>query len=242
MSRAGARDAVVLIPAFDEAATVGAVVAVARAAGIGPVVVVDDGSGDGTAAVAAAAGAEVVRLASNVGKGGAVAAGARARREAVVVLIDADLTGLRPQHVRALAEPVLAGRAEMTRGVFAGGRWRTTLAQRALPVLNGQRALARTDLLSVEGLDASRYGVELAISEHAHRQGWRTLDVPLPGVSQVMKEEKRGTLRGTAIRLRMYGEILLEFLRRHWSGTAGRRPPPPAQEPGARSPRRDAEG
>lgn len=221
MKRATVADAVVLIPAFDEAATVATVVGVAREAGIGPVVVVDDGSRDGTAEAAAAAGAEVVRLPRNLGKGGAVAAGARARREAVVVLLDADLTGLQPQHVRALAEPVLARRADMARGVFAGGRWRTTLVQRALPVLNGQRALRRTELLKVDGLDASRYGVEIAITEHAQAHGWRTMDVPLPGVSQVMKEEKRGALRGLAIRLRMYGEILHEFARRHL-GALGR--------------------
>lgn len=235
MSRPSARDAVVLIPALDEVATVGAVVAVARAAGIGPVVVVDDGSSDGTAAAAAAAGAEVVRLDRNLGKGGAVAAGARSRREDVVVLLDADLTGLRPQHVRALADPVLAGVADMTRGVFAGGRWRTTLAQRALPVLNGQRALARAGLLSVEGLDASRYGVEIAISEHAHEAGWHTVDVPLRGVSQVMKEEKRGAVRGTVIRLRMYAEIVAEFLRRHLAalGRSRRVPPEPPAPDGA---------
>ncbi|MFU8889387.1 MAG: glycosyltransferase [Trueperaceae bacterium] len=207
-------DAVVLIPALDEATTIASVVKVARAAAIGPVVVIDDGSEDATAEVATAAGAEVVRLEANHGKGGALEAGARARRESVVVLIDADLTGLRPRHVRALARPVVAGKADMTRGVFVGGRWATALAQRMLPVLNGQRALAREKLLSVPGLADSRYGVEIAIAEQAKAEGWVTLDVPLPGVSQVVKEEKRGFLRGFLIRLRMYVEILWELARR----------------------------
>ncbi|MBW6455531.1 MAG: glycosyltransferase [Trueperaceae bacterium] len=203
-----------LIPALDEATTIASVIAVARAAAIGPVVVIDDGSEDATAEVATAAGAEVVRLESNHGKGGALEAGARARRESVVVLLDADLTGLRPRHVRALARPVVAGKADMTRGVFVGGRWATALAQRMLPVLNGQRALAREKLLSVPGLADSRYGVEIAIAEQANAEGWVTLDVPLPGVSQVVKEEKRGFLRGFLIRLRMYAEILWELARR----------------------------
>lgn len=208
------RDAVVLIPALDEATTIASVIAVARGAAVGPVVVIDDGSKDGTADAAAAAGAEVVRLETNRGKGGALAAGARARREAVVVLLDADLTGLRPKHVRALAQPVVAGRADMTRGVFVGGRWATALAQRLLPILNGQRALLREGLLAVPGLAESRYGVEIAIAEHAKSEGWVTQDVALPGVSQVVKEEKRGLLRGFLVRLRMYAEILWEVVRR----------------------------
>jgi glycosyltransferase involved in cell wall biosynthesis len=86
-------DAVVVIPAYDEEATVASVVRVALAAAVGPVVVVDDGSSDATAAAARAAGADVLRLETNAGKGGALAAAARARDEAVVVLLDADLLG-----------------------------------------------------------------------------------------------------------------------------------------------------
>ena len=214
--RPAERDAVVLIPALDEATTIASVIAVARAAAVGPVVVIDDGSTDGTAAVAAAAGAEVVRLEANRGKGGALAAGAGERREAVVVLLDADLTGLRPKHVRALVRPVAAGEVDMTRGVFVGGRWATALAQRMLPILNGQRALSREGLLAVPGLAKSRYGVEIAIAEHAKSEGWVTQDVPLPGVSQVVKEEKRGIVLGVLIRLRMYAEILWAYLRLPW--------------------------
>lgn len=229
---AGAR-AVVLIPALDEQDTVAGVVAVARAAAIGPVMVIDDGSSDATAEVAAAAGAEVLRLERNRGKGGALAAGARVRKERVLVLLDADLTGLRPRHVRALARPVLAGKADMSRGVFVGGRWPTYLAQKLVPVLNGQRGLLRERLLEVERLGDSRYGVEIAISEHARRSGWRTVDVPLPGVSQVMKEEKLGAWRGVTRRLRMYGEILLEVVRSSVAGARSRlrRGPPVGAAP-----------
>jgi len=223
MRRAAAGvSAAVLIPALDEAETVASVVAVAREAAIGPVVVIDDGSTDATADVAAKAGAEVLRLPENRGKGGAVAAGARSRRERVLLLIDADLTGLRPRHLRALARPVLEGRADMTRGVFVGGRWRTAMAQRLVPVLNGQRALLREGLLAVEDLDDSRYGVEVAITEHARHARWRTLDVPLRGVSQVMKEEKRGALRGAGVRLRMYAEILYQWVRGIAAGVVNR--------------------
>ena len=204
--------AVVLIPAFDEADTVASVVRIARAARVGPVLVVDDGSSDATADVARRAGADVLQLEENRGKGGAVAAGADARDEEVVVLIDADLTGLRAEHVRALARPVLAGQADMSRGVFSRGRWTTTAAQHIAPQLNGQRSVLRERLLEVPGLAESRYGIEVAITNHAASASWTCVDVPLIGVSQVTKEAKRGLLRGVVVRFKMYGEIVRQLV------------------------------
>ena len=203
----------VLIPAYDEARTVADVVRPALLADVGPVLVVDDGSSDGTADAAREAGAEVLVLRDNRGKGGAVVAGAEHLVADVLVLLDADLVGLAPEHVRDLAEPVASGGVDMTRGVFAGGRWRTTTAQRVVPQLNGQRGVRRQLLLAIPGLERTRYGIEVAITEWARQHGWRQADVPLEGVSQVMKEEKRGWLRGLAVRLRMYADILRTMVR-----------------------------
>ncbi|MCC6848274.1 MAG: glycosyltransferase family 2 protein [Deltaproteobacteria bacterium] len=72
--------AAILIPAYDCASTVGAVVADARAHGL-PILVVDDGSRDATAAVARAAGAAVVRHPCNRGKGAALVTGMRTLAE-----------------------------------------------------------------------------------------------------------------------------------------------------------------
>jgi glycosyltransferase involved in cell wall biosynthesis len=84
----------VVIPALNEAASVGAVVAeIRRHSPTSDVLVVDDGSGDDTAEVARVAGAAVCRLPFNLGVGGAMRAGYRyAVREGydVVVQIDAD--------------------------------------------------------------------------------------------------------------------------------------------------------
>ncbi len=81
-----------IIPCFDAATTVGEVVA-ATLAQVERVIVVDDGSSDGGAGLAAAAGAEVVRHATNLGKGAALRSGLeRARQEGFshVVTLDAD--------------------------------------------------------------------------------------------------------------------------------------------------------
>lgn len=203
----------VLIPAYNEEATLPTVIEVALAARLGPVLVVDDGSEDATREAALTAGATVLELVANRGKGGAVFAGASALKTRVVLLLDADLVGLTPEHLHDLARPVLSGQLDMTRGVFVGGRWRTTAAQNLTPALNGQRALLREKLLAVRGLAGSRYGIEIVITEQAKREAWRTRDVPLRGVSQIMKEEKRGLWPGLQVRLAMYRDILRAYLK-----------------------------
>ena len=84
---------VAVIAAFDEAATIGSVVRGLRDAGL-PVIVVDDGSSDTTAARAAEAGARVLRHESNRGKGAALRSGfreAQARGYDAVLTLDGDL-------------------------------------------------------------------------------------------------------------------------------------------------------
>ena len=84
-------DVAVVIPAFNEASTVAALIARIKAAVPGvAVVVVDDGSSDDTAAVAATAGARVLRHPLNKGNGAAVKTALRQLEAEKVVIIDAD--------------------------------------------------------------------------------------------------------------------------------------------------------
>ncbi len=91
MTLSGRPSIVALIPAYDEDPRIAAVVEAASR--FLPVLVVDDGSRDGTAARAETAGATVVRQVPNAGKGAALRAGFRAAIEAgceAVVTLDAD--------------------------------------------------------------------------------------------------------------------------------------------------------
>jgi len=187
-------DIAVLIPAHNESERIAATVHAALVTpGVTRCLVVDDASSDDTASVARAAGADVLTLATNLGKGAALEAGASELEDAdAVLLLDGDLAETASQGELLLA-PLLAGHADMTIATFprpagkAGfglvkGLARFGIAHMgggflADAPLSGQRALTRACLRAVRPF-AAGYGVEVALTVRALRQGLRIAEVP----------------------------------------------------------------
>jgi len=199
-----------IIPAYNEEARITAVLnALTCVAAVDEVIVVNDGSTDGTAhAASAVAGVRVVTLPHNKGKGGAMREGATRTEADVLLFFDADLVGLTPRHVQDLLAPVCSGEATMAMGIFKGGRLWTDMAQFFAPAITGQRAIRREVFLHIPDLESVGYGIELAINDYVHSQGMIRKDVTLRGVTHPMKEEKLGWTRGVASRARMYWQML----------------------------------
>jgi glycosyltransferase involved in cell wall biosynthesis len=172
---------------------------------VNEIIVVDDGSTDRTAAVASSYKIRTEKLPVNVGKGGAMLHGAKCAEAAdLLVFLDADLVGLRPEHIEALVQPVLHGDFAMAIGQFVAGRGVTDLAQLLVKCISGQRAIGRDLFLSIPSVDRVGYGVEMLITLHVSRQKMDTKVVQLRGVTHPMKEEKLGFVRGLAARMQMY--------------------------------------
>jgi glycosyltransferase involved in cell wall biosynthesis len=207
---------VAIVPAHNEAESIGAVVREIR--GFDPhveVVVVDDGSVDRTAALAAEAGAHVLRLPFNLGIGGAVQTGFRYAHERgfeFAVRLDGD--GQHdPSQLSRLLEPVLAGDADIAVGSrFVGeGAWRSTFARgvgirlfaRMVSLLVGRRV---TDTTS--GFQAcNRRAIALFAADYPHdypeveatvmvfRHRLRLVEVPV-----TMRERAAGSSSITTLR------------------------------------------
>jgi len=111
-------DALVVMPAYNEAAVIGETLAELMA--VAPdVLVVDDGSTDGTADAARRAGAKALKLATNLNYGGALQAGFRyaIRRTDQPYLVTFDADGQHdPAYLQALLEPLRDGRADYVVG------------------------------------------------------------------------------------------------------------------------------
>lgn len=187
---------IALIPARNEADRIGDTVRAALAiADVDRVLVVDDGSTDETSSIARSAGAEVVRLERNAGKGGALNTGLyRVRDDAdILLLLDADL-GATASEGATLLGPVLAGDADMTVGVLpkppgSGGfglvKGLARLGIRRLgggfeatAPISGQRALSRAAWQAATPF-AAGYGAEVALTVRALRAGLRVVEVPV---------------------------------------------------------------
>ena len=204
-----ARPAVtVIVPAYDEQETIASVVAVlVDHPLVDEVIVVSDGSSDGTAENARSAGARVVELPENMGKGAAMQTGLSVSSADIVLFLDADLIGLRPEHVDHMLMPLIEGEVQMTVGVFEGGRGATDFAQQIAPFLSGQRALRRNVLDDIDDMAESGYGVEMALTRYMRRHHANVAEVVLQDLTHRMKEEKRGLVKGFASRMKMYWEI-----------------------------------
>jgi hypothetical protein len=210
-------DLAVVIPARNESDRIGATVKAATLIpGVDIVVVVDDGSSDGTGCEAALAGATVVRHARNRGKAAAMETGAEAVRvieadrakvgpapdrtpgTAVaaprhLLFLDADLADTAAK-ARLLAEPVLAGRADMTIAVFStkvkrgghglvmglsGAGIERATGWRPTEPLNGQRCLTRLAFEAARPL-APGWGAETGLTIDLLRKGMRIVEVEVP--------------------------------------------------------------
>jgi glycosyltransferase involved in cell wall biosynthesis len=202
----------VVFPCLDEAAALpgvlGALPAGYRA------IVVDNGSTDGSPAVAAEHGARVVREPRR-GYGAAVHAGLAAATADLVCVLDAD-GSLDPRELPALVAPVRAGRADIAVGrrVPAGrGAWpwharagnaliAILLRRRGVPVhdIAPARVAGRTALLEL-GIRDRGFGYPLELLLRAAAAGWRIEELPVAyhrraaGTRSKVSGSVRGTLR-----------------------------------------------
>lgn len=198
-----------VIPARNEAATVGGVVAAARGcAWTREVLVIDDGSADATSELAAAAGAKVIRRADGAGPGSkahALAAGVAASDADAFLFCDADCVGLTARHLDEVCLPFVEGRAAMSVGWFDYGLW-NALVLRLAPT-TGQRVIPRFVWDAVPAHKRHGYSIEIMINEVVAEGRLPTTARIMPGVTQRTKRDKLGRAAGYRETWRMFWHL-----------------------------------
>ncbi len=217
----------VLVACYNEAPVIGTVVSAAlRALPAADVLVVDDGSTDGTERAATDAGARVLRLDANGGKGAAIRRGLPEVRSDVIVLIDGDgqddATEI-PQLLEALRPDV---------DLVVGSRFIGTFEPGAITTLNsfGNRFLTsvinqlfgtkltdtqagfkafRTEALRRVSLRAHRFDIEVDLLLGVLCAGGRIVEVPVRRAPRAHGTSRLNSLRdGTRIFLRIVARRL----------------------------------
>lgn len=213
----------VVLPTLDEALALPAVLA-----GLPPryrAIVVDNGSTDGSGAIAHALGATVVHEPRR-GFGAACAAGLAAATADVVAFCDAD-GSLHLGDLPLVCAPVLAGTADLVLGArrpTSRRAWpaHSRLANRylarrlrrstgaALTDLGPMRAGRRAALLDLDVRDR-RSGWPLEQVLRAAGEGWRITEVEVPYEPRVGRSKVTGTVRGTLRAIRDMSRVLIEL-------------------------------
>jgi glycosyltransferase involved in cell wall biosynthesis len=173
-------------------------------------IVVDNGSTDGSARIAAELGALVVPEPRR-GFGAACHAGLAAATAPVVCFCDCDAS-LDPRQLPRVAEPVLAGESDLVLGrriPVAAGAWppHARFANRLLAYrlrragvnvrdLGPMRAARRTALLGL-GVADRRSGYPLETVLEAARAGWRITETEVDYAPRTGRSKVTGTLAGT---------------------------------------------
>ena len=202
----------VVIPVYNEVKTIGEIIRrVLNSNFDTEVIVVDDGSTDGTREFLQNfhhASVKIFYHSKNRGKGAALRLGFAAASNPFVFVQDADLE-YDPNDYSAMIKPLLDGRADMVFGSrFLGGPHRVLffwhyLANRLITLLSnissdlnlsdmetGMKAFARDKLLQIR-LSADRFTFEPEITSKAARAGWRIYEVPISYSGRTYQEGKK---------------------------------------------------
>lgn len=186
----------VIIPGYNEERTISSVVKVAKGHPlVGEVIVIADGCCDHTARRARKAGADlVIELPFNRGKGQAMDVGAREAKNDVLVFLDADAIGLTATMLTQLIEPVLKREQDMT--TFKRDWWMEIYYNVPILDLCGERCLRKSLWYAVPPAYREGFKIETALNYVAQLQGLRKKRIPAPGLSGLLKEQKRGLKQG----------------------------------------------
>ena len=191
-----------IIYAYNEEKTIKEVVTTLCKYFFDEVIVVSDGSTDGTAKILGELqflpSLKYIAPPENKGKGYAMATGIENSTGEIIAFIDADLSNLKEEHFEQLFTPVFSNEADMVLGQAT----ETLINYKFNPFksFTGQRALLKQDVFTIlEEMRTSKFGVETLINLHHQTQEKRIQYVMLEGLKHPPKFDK-GKSKSRAIK------------------------------------------
>ncbi len=197
-----------IVPAYNEESTLTEVLAVLKATpAIGEILVVSDGSTDGTVGIARSMGLRTIHLRQNQGKGRAMAIGVAHTDAEILLFVDGDIMNLTVELLERLVEPVLSGRSDMNVGIRHRGAVINAFHCRTGPLLSGIRCLRRGIFEAVPESHQEGFAIETGLNWACRQLGCRITTTVMYNLKHLVKEKKRGLAEGFRARFEMFGAV-----------------------------------
>jgi glycosyltransferase involved in cell wall biosynthesis len=202
-----------IVPALNEERNVGSVLKILLSSKeFDEVILVDGGSIDRTVEIGEKLGVRVVSLAKKEkgGKGKAMKQGIESTNAEVIVFFDADLVGLKVEHVSQLIQPILEGRADMVVGIRDryGGLPAIIAKIDPLLAIGGERAMRRSLFKALPERLIQGFAVETALNYYCLKKKLKVVYPKLKGLTVMIKEKKWGFVKGFKSRLETIWQLL----------------------------------
>lgn len=212
-SPAGDSCVTAIVPAYNEEATLSEVLSVLKATpAIGEILVVSDGSTDGTVGIARSMGLRTIHLRQNQGKGRAMAIGVAHTDAEILLFVDGDILNLSVELLERLVEPVLTGGSDMNVGIRHRGAVMDEIHRRSGILLSGIRCLRRQIFEAVPESHLEGFAIETGLNWACRQLGCRITTTVMYNLKHLVKEKKRGLARGFRARFEMFAAVF----RAHW--------------------------
>ncbi len=182
-----------VVPVYNEEKTIRNVLNVLTSSDrINKIIVVDSGSTDKTPNIIKQFKVKIVTLKKPKGKGYAVRIGTEDIKSDIILFCDADLIGLRKEHIDKLLEPIFKEDAAMVIGLRDKGNFIANMIMPYFPLTGGERAILTKVFMKIRKNPLIEgWGLESVMNDYCKKKNLKVIKVKLDGMNHIGLQTKK---------------------------------------------------